>query len=140
MPSPEPEPTQKPTTRNKTILLLEDDSDLVAVLKAFFEDEGYLVTHVGNGVDGLKRVMATDFNVILCDMLMPNLAGDMFYMAVERVKPNLCKRFIFMTGHKGDPKWDGFVRKIGGILLFKPFQLHVLTEAVETVLRKTQQI
>jgi len=137
---PSPESASAPTALNKTILLLEDDSGLVAVLKAFFEDEGYLVTHVANGVDGLKRVMANEFNVILCDMLMPHLAGDMFYAAVERVKPHLCKRFIFMTGHQGDPKWDAFVRKIGGILLFKPFQLHVLSEAVRTVLQKTQQV
>jgi len=137
---PSPESASAPTALNKTILLLEDDSGLVAVLKAFFEDEGYLVTHVANGVDGLKRVMANDFNVILCDMLMPHLAGDMFYAAVERVKPHLCKRFIFMTGHQGDPKWDAFVRKIGGILLFKPFQLHVLSEAVRTILQKTQQV
>jgi len=137
---PSPESASAPTALNKTILLLEDDSGLVAVLKAFFEDEGYLVTHVANGVDGLKRVMANEFNVILCDMLMPHLAGDMFYAAVERVKPHLCKRFIFMTGHQGDPKWDAFVRKIGGILLFKPFQLHVLSEAVRTILQKTQQV
>jgi len=137
---PSPESASAPTALNKTILLLEDDSGLVAVLKAFFEDEGYLVTHVANGVDGLKRVMANEFNVILCNMLMPHLAGDMFYAAVERVKPHLCKRFIFMTGHQGDPKWDAFVRKIGGILLFKPFQLHVLSEAVRTILQKTQQV
>jgi DNA-binding NtrC family response regulator len=124
---------------SKTILMLEDDSDLASTLKEFFLNEGFAVTHAVNGVDGLKRIMAGDFNLILCDMLMPHLAGDMFYTAVERVKPNLCKRFIFMTGHQGDPKWDAFVRRVGGIMLFKPFELHVLIEAIQTVLKKTNQ-
>ena len=124
----------------KTILMLEDDPDLATTLKEFFLNEGFAVTHAVNGVDGLKRIMAGDFNLILCDMLMPHLAGDMFYAAVERVKPNLCKRFIFMTGHQGDPKWDAFVRRVGGIMLFKPFELHVLIEAIQSVLKKTNQV
>ena len=123
----------------KTILMLEDDPDLASTLKEFFSNEGFSVTHAVNGVDGLKRIMAGDFNLILCDMLMPHLAGDMFYTAVERVRPDLCKRFIFMTGHQGDPKWDAFVRRVGGIMLFKPFELHVLIEAIQTVLKKTKQ-
>lgn len=132
--------TTQSATRARTILMLEDDSDLAATLKEFFLTEGYAVTHAVNGVDGLKRIMTGDFNLILCDMLMPHLAGDMFYAAVERVKPNLCKRFIFMTGHQGDPKWDAFVRRVGGIMLFKPFELHVLIEAIQTVLKKTNQL
>jgi CheY-like chemotaxis protein len=135
-----PERDGKPPDRGRTVLMLEDDPDLAAVLQAFFETEGYIVTRVANGVEGLKRVITSDFNVVLCDMLMPHLAGDMFYAAVERVKPALCKRFIFMTGHRADPKWDAFVRKVGAIMLFKPFELHVLAETVQTMLRKTQQL
>ena len=131
-------PTEAPP-KPKTVLLLEDDDDLAATLASFFENDGYLVTRVPNGVEGLKKVMLNDYSLILCDMLMPNLAGDMFYTAVERVKPHLCKRFVFMTGHRADPKWDAFVRRIGGIMLFKPFELHVLADTVRSVLRKAQQ-
>ena len=66
----------------------------------------------------------------------PNLSGDMFYMAVERTKPNLCKRFIFMTGHKGDPKIDAFIRKVRGLMLWKPFELHDLQATIEAILKK----
>jgi DNA-binding response OmpR family regulator len=137
---PNPAGASQPPQRPRSILMLEDDSDLAATLKEFFLNDGYAVTHAANGVDGLKRIMSGDYNLILCDMLMPHLAGDMFYAAVERVKPNLCKRFIFMTGHQGDPRWDAFVRKVGGIMLFKPFELHVLIEAIQTVLRKSNQL
>src|SRR5437016_3136085 len=128
-----------PTTAAfKKILLLEDDREFATMLRVYLEDEAFKVTEVENGVEGLRKVMAGDFDIILCDMLMPNLAGDMFYMAVERTKPQLAKRFIFMTGHRGDPKWDAFVRKIGGVMLFKPFELHVLLETIHLVLKRTQ--
>jgi DNA-binding NarL/FixJ family response regulator len=64
-------------------------------------------------------------------MVMPNLAGDMFYMAVERVKPHLCKRFLFMTGHQGERKIDDFIRSVRGLVLWKPFKTHVLMEAMQ---------
>ena len=69
-------------------------------------------------------------------MLMPNLAGDMFYAAVERVKPHLCPRFIFMTGQRGNRKVDEFIRKVRGLILWKPFQMHVLFETIQAVEKK----
>src|SRR5262245_12215633 len=85
--------------RYKRILNLEDDDKYMDSLKRFSSQQDYRVTAVKNGAEGLKFIMAQDYDVVLCDMLMPNLPGDMFYTAVQRVKPHLCKRFVFMTGH-----------------------------------------
>jgi len=52
----------------------------------------------------------------------------------------LCRRFVFMTGHKADPKWDNFIREIGGLILWKPFQMHELVEAVQTVMGTALQL
>ena len=106
------------------------------LLKDHLGSQGYLVTYVTSGVEGLKLVMMGEFDIILCDMMMPNLSGDMFYLAVERTKPHLCKRFIFMTGHKGDPKIDAFIRKVRGLMLWKPFELHDLQAAITAILKK----
>ena len=120
----------------KNILVIEDEKDLVEVLTAVFEANQFRVTAVSNGVEGLKKIMGEEFDIILCDMMMPNLPGDMFYTAVERTKPHLCKRFIFMTGHKGDKKIDDFIRKVKGVLIWKPFQTHELLEMIKVVLKK----
>lgn len=125
--------------RCNTILILEDEGKLTGVLQRYFVERNFRITCVKNGVEGLKCIMAHDYDVILCDMLMPNLPGDMFYVAVQRVKPHLCKRFIFMTGHKGDRKIDQFLREIRGIMIWKPFQPHELLETVEAVLKKSRQ-
>jgi DNA-binding response OmpR family regulator len=121
------------------VLLLDDAGDLSAMLKTFLESSGFEVVAVEDGVQGLKLVMAEDFDVILCDLMMPNLPGDKFYIAVERTRSHLCKRFIFMTGHRADPKWDAFARRVGCLILWKPFELHMLLDAVRVVLKKNRQ-
>lgn len=120
----------------RKILLLEDNPDVSAPLIEYLEEQAFSVSVASNGVEGLKKVMAVDFDVILCDMLMPHLPGDMFYKAVERTKPHLCRRFIFMTAHKEDPRWSSFVSGIGGVMLEKPFQLKQLQERIEEILRR----
>jgi DNA-binding response OmpR family regulator len=128
--------TEPAPSRPPTVLLLEDDGSLAVPLMERLQEDGFRVSLVTNGADGLRELMTTDFDVIICDMLMPHLPGDMFYLAVERTKPALCKRFVFMTGHKADPKWDAFVRKVGGVMLWKPFQYYELRERIDLVIRK----
>src|SRR5204863_9819839 len=123
-----------------TVLLLEDDPVSANLLKSFLEERDFRVTHVTGGAEGVQKVMAADFDVILCDMVMPAFPGDMFYRAVERTRPSLCSRFIFMTGHKADPKWELFIREIGGLILWKPFHMHELVGAVQSVMGTPLQL
>ena len=113
-----------------SVLLLEDDVHFAEVIKAYLESIFFEVVSVNSGVEGLKAVMSRDFDVIICDMLMPSLPGDMFYLAVDKTKPHLCKRFIFITGHKGLPKIDNFIKSIKGTILPKPFHMDTLKETI----------
>lgn len=124
----------------RRILLLEDDGLLASSLKELLETKQYLVTIVPNGAAGLQQLLATDFDVIVCDMVMPGFPGDMFYLAVKKTRPHLCNRFVFTTGHRADPKIDAFIRNTKGLMLWKPFQAHELLDAVETVLRKSRGV
>jgi len=126
-------------TKTKSILMLEDDVALAFMLKQALQIQNYSVTVVPSGTEGLKQILTNEFSIILCDMVMPNFPGDMFYRAVERARPYLCKRFIFMTGHQGDRKIEQFIRSIRGLMLWKPFEMHVLFEAIQVVLSKTEQ-
>jgi hypothetical protein len=58
---------------------------------------------------------------------------------VEQRKPELCKRFIFMTGHHADPRSDIFIRRVRGLMLWKPFSLADLLTATQIVRRHTQE-
>jgi CheY-like chemotaxis protein len=122
-----------PAGRQRKILLLEDDPQFRTIMREFLESHGYEVVAVENGVEGVHEVLSNEFEVILCDMMMPTLPGDMFYRAVERTRPHLCDRFIFMTGHRGSPKVNEFIRSVNGTMLAKPFQVDDLLEMIAFV-------
>lgn len=120
----------------RTILMLEDDDTFSEIFGAYLSSQGFMVVRVPSGAEGLKKILATDFDVIICDMVMPGFPGDMFYLAVSRTRPHLLRRFIFMTGYQGDKKIDEFIRRIRGMVLWKPFQFHEMMERIDVVLSR----
>lgn len=118
----------------RNILLLDNDIELADTLKQLLELRNYLVTTASNGVEGLREVMEFDFDVILCDLMMPQMPGDMFYLAVKKVKPEMAKRFIFITGHGDDPKIRIFLSQAEGIVLRKPILSEDLIQAISFII------
>ncbi len=106
--------------RIKTVLVVDDDLELAMIYKELLGSQGYIVSVAPNGAEALKVIMKQDLDAVICDMMMPHMAGDMFYLAVERVKPNLCKRFIFVTAYDSNPKISEFFKKVKAVPLYKP--------------------
>jgi DNA-binding NtrC family response regulator len=121
----------------KKVLLLEDDAPFKEIMYCFLTENNFEVVAVQNGVEGVHEVLASDFEVILCDMVMPTLPGDMFYRAVERMRPHLCDRFIFMTGYRGNTKVNEFIAGVNGTVLMKPFHVDDLLELIAFVQVRT---
>jgi|SRR5688500_9445828 len=122
----------------KSILLLDDDQELADTLKLLLEAHNFVVTTASNGADGLREIMAMDFDVILCDLLMPHMPGDMFYLAVQKTKPHLCKRFIFITGHSNNPRVAQFLSRVDGLAMFKPVPSEELVRMISLVLKRNE--
>jgi DNA-binding NtrC family response regulator len=123
-----------PTQR---VLLLEDRADFREVLHEYLVSRlCFEVVSVQSGVEGLREIMNSRFDLIICDMLMPQVGGEMFYWAVTRVRPATAKRFIFFTGHQNNPAIQFFFQRINATVLLKPFKLAALDLAIRDVLRK----
>jgi two-component system cell cycle sensor histidine kinase/response regulator CckA len=121
----------------KRVLLLEDDVDLCQALKDWLEMNECRVTIVHRGVEGVTEVLKSDFDAIVCDMVMPLMPGDMFYLAVSKAKPHLCSRFVFITGHRDRPDIAKFLWEFHGPTLNKPLDLEELLGAVRKVFDKS---
>ncbi len=131
--------SSQPTSSHtiKSILLLDDDIELADTLKHLLETHNFVVTTVGHGVDGLNEIMRFDFDLIMCDMMMPRMPGDMFYQAVERTKPHLCPRFIFITGYPDKPEVVSFLAKLPeAVVLHKPVSNDELIRTIGFVLKR----
>ena len=112
------------------VLLLEDDPSLREVMSDFLTENGYTVVAVQSGGEGVQEVLNGDFLVIFCDLMLPGFPGDMFYRAIQRIRPQLCERFVFMTGYRSDSKVSDFVKSVHGYMLQKPFHLKNLADAL----------
>ena len=126
----------RPSASGLKVLLLEDRSDFREVLRDYLASCSCQVTSVSSGVEGLRQIMKGRFDLIICDMMMPRLGGEMFYWAVTRVRPATRERFIFFTGHKNNPAIEFFFRRINATVLFKPFKLAALDAAIRDVVGK----
>lgn len=67
-----------PNTLRGTILLVEDESNLRTVLAAKLENDGYTVLQAANGVRAFDLVQANEIDLILLDLLMPEMGGTNF--------------------------------------------------------------
>ncbi len=119
------------------VLLLEDRDDFRAVLRDYLVSRAFEVTSVASGVEGLREIMKGRFDLIVCDMMMPQVGGEMFYWAVTRTRPAVANRFIFFTGHQNHPKLKDFFEKVKATVLIKPFKLAQLDSAILEVVRKS---
>jgi CheY-like chemotaxis protein len=122
--------------KKRRLLLLDDDVQLCEVLTSLFQWHGYEVTAVNRGVEGVQEIIKRDYDAIVCDFVMPVMRGDVFYIAVERVKPELCRRFVFITGNSDDSQVMLFLRSHGCPVLFKPLDTTALLGTIEAMIQK----
>ncbi len=117
-----------PVLRNKRILLLEDQPEVAATLIQLLRIDGHQVDLARDGVEGLERVDAGEYDVILCDVRMPRLDGPGFYAALERTRPALADRVAFVTADPGSQEVRDFFAAKGTPWLPKPVTLAQLRQ------------
>ena len=90
----------------KHVLVVDDDIELALTYQELLQLNNYRVSTAANGAQALRLVANDAVDAILCDLSMPELAGDLFYMEVGRTQPQLLKRFIFVTANADNPLYD----------------------------------
>lgn len=127
------ETAQSPAPR-KRVLIVEDDLELANLYEALLGGFQFEVRTATDGALALKMILAQDMDAILCDLRMPELDGDLFYSAVERSKPHLCNRFIFITAAGDDPVYDAFLKRVRSPVLRKPVHPAKMLEELRRLL------
>jgi CheY-like chemotaxis protein len=113
---------------------VEDDLELVRIYENLLGGFQYEVRTATDGTIALRSILAGDVDAILCDLKMPELDGDLFYGAVERAKPYLCNRFIFISGAVDDPKYRAFLSQTKSPVLRKPLHPATLLQELRRLL------
>ena len=118
----------------KAVLLVDDDKQLAATLQWILADQNFMVDVANDGEEALLKVQANEYDVIICDVMMPKLRGDELYLKATDQRPALADRFIFITGYAADPKVNVFLTTTGCKYLLKPFPVQTLIDSIRQLL------
>jgi DNA-binding response OmpR family regulator len=115
----------------KAVLVVDDDKQLASALEWILRDENYLVDVAFDGEEALLKVKVHEYDAVICDLMMPRLRGDEFYLQAKELRPNLEERFIFITGFAAESEMKDFLNDHGLKHLAKPFKIQELISQVK---------
>ena len=116
------------------VLIIEDDSWLSAlVTEVLGKRTDWHLEVVTDGLDAVRAIEARSFDLVLCDMLIPELSGQQLYDWVAARHAHLLSRMLFMTGDPTSEALEGLKRQ-GVRWLEKPFSPQALLTACEAIL------
>jgi CheY-like chemotaxis protein len=116
------------------ILVVDDEMAIGEVIRRSLRKEGD-VTAVTDGRTALALIDAGEtFDVILCDLMMPDLSGMDLHREIARRAPSQASRMLFMTGGTFTERAQRFLDESKNTRLYKPFSPKQLREAVGAIL------
>jgi signal transduction histidine kinase len=121
------------TVKRATILVVDDDVLVASALRRVLAGE-HDITSIADARIARDMITAgARFDLVLCDLMMPNLTGMALYHALERDVPEMAQRMVFMTGGAFSDEARAFLRDVQPRILDKPFDLTTLRELVEAL-------
>jgi PAS domain S-box-containing protein len=117
------------------VLVIDDDPGVASTLRAMLEAH-HEVRSVEQAREGLRLLLGPDeFDVVFCDLIMPEVSGVDVYCALELNRPERAERLVFMTGGVFTPEAERFLASVPNARIEKPFSLtrveQLLAQAVE---------
>lgn len=113
-----------PRRRPLRILIIDDDPDAADAIALAFEGETVRIEH--DPAAGVGLAAQHDWDLILCDMMMPGMTGQDVYEALSGTAPARLERVVFVTGGGFTPKIQAFLAQTGPKMLSKPASLDEL--------------
>lgn len=116
-------------------LIVEDKQEASYLLEVLLKGRGYNAIVAENGLDGLKVLEKEQIDVIISDILMPEMDGFKFCKSVKRVKELSVIPFIFYTATYVDKKDEEFALQLGAdLFLRKPMEPELLMQEIDKII------
>jgi CheY-like chemotaxis protein len=127
-----PAPIQRtqPRITHGSILVAEDDAANRRALTELLHRQGHEVVQATDGVEALRALERSAFDVILVDLHMPNLGGQELYERVRASAPEIARRFVFVTGDDVRAQSHAFLQSTAQPAIHKPFEVSELLAAM----------
>ena len=125
----------------KKILIVDDEQDVLSVLKEGLGEQGYSVIATDNGKDGLALAKSERLNVILLDVLMPGMYGGVVAARLKETPETKNIPIIFLSclySKKENVEKDYTLRD--GVYVSKPYEIEELVTKIKKLMREEKTL
>jgi two-component system NtrC family sensor kinase len=139
-------PEQRPVVEEKeaapsevgarSILVVDDESSIQALLRDVLNMDGHQVDVASSGAEALRCMFDRQYDLIITDIKMPEMSGQEFYRQVREIDREQAGRMVFITGDTVNVATRQFLQRVSNPCLVKPFKVEEIREVVERQLRQ----
>lgn len=133
------ESDRAPESRRGRVLVVDDE---VAIGRAIVRLVGgeHEVVAIPKAQEALERLVAGErFDVVFCDLMMPEMTGMALYARIEELAPDQAERFVFLTGGAFTPEARAFLDRVANRTLDKPFDSTVIRRTVADMVARGER-
>ena len=114
------------------ILIIDDSPDILDMLGALLDYEGFEVVSAQDPLSGLRAAYQAQPDAILLDVVMPRLSGQEVMDGIRETRPDI--RFLFISGYSEDTIGSTFLDDEGFNMIQKPFKPNDLLRKIREML------
>jgi two-component system response regulator CpxR len=117
------------------VLIIDDDSELCMLISRFLSGEGFEIHRVGNGNDGVKEALSGEYDLVMLDVMMPDIDG---FEVLRQIRARSRTPILMLTA-----RGDTLDRVVGLEMgaddyLPKPFDPSELAARIRAILRRSK--
>lgn len=132
--------TEKTDTNLPNLLLVDDDPNLILLVKDYLEFKGYQVCVANNGVQALEIVNRESIEMVICDIMMPEMDGYTFVTEMRKnTKTNWIPVMFLSAKGQSDDRIKG-LNTGADLYMVKPFEPEELVAQVESTLKQAHRL
>ena len=122
----------------KSILIVEDNEDLLTYLREILVEDRYTVHSASSGTKAIKLFEETNPDLVLLDLTLPDISGETIKKEFKALNKQI--PIIILTGDTDPSTVVRNLREGADDYIFKPFQANELLARIAVRLRKTEAI
>jgi CheY-like chemotaxis protein len=123
------------------VLIVEDERPLLDLQARMLERLGYESVLADNGVAAREVIRAQHVDAVISDVKMPGeMNGAQLYAWIQTHRPDLCDRFLFVTGDVHDPALREMLRTEPDRFVTKPFVMQDYLDRVRTLMSNREVV
>jgi len=119
--------------RKAQILVVDDEEKILDLVREALEGCGYRVDTVTNSRDALSQVKNLPYDLVILDLLLPDMNGFVLSQEIGRIRPKLRERILFISAVLFGQNTVDHLSSLGGGFLSKPFEMESLVQAVQRI-------